>query len=362
MNNRKTYSRRQFKSDFAKLLNESEIPNNLSNQEAVKRYSNLFSFVEPHIPSSLYRFRRCNLDSIIDFEQGRISVCTANRFSDKYDSTVYYNHKTLFERMQLVSHQYLPQILLAIKTNPSALPSNPITTKVLQMIDAQDPDEVILSYLSHEIWKRAPEWITQVKLQEQWPRHYSSTRIACFTETVKSKFMWDTYADGYTGFSLEYDFRNWRALSRGNIPVCLFPVIYSSTKMDATEIIDRLCGQEYMRLMGANDSDIQTYAEAFPIDYLYWLKMFLYKDKVEYAHEKEWRLLEITQSFLNQTKKDFSSINDAGCLKAIYYGPDMEERYKSHLRDITKKKDIKEYDVIINSNSRKYELGLFRLT
>lgn len=361
MSNRISSSRRQFKADFAKLLNEAEIPNNLSDREVVKRYSDLFSYIEPHIPSSLYRFRRCNLDSILDFEQGRISVCTANRFSDKHDSTVYYNHKTLVKRMQLASHQYLPRILLAIKTNPSVFPSNPITTTVLQMIEAKEADDVILSYLSNEIWKRAPEWITQVHLQKQWPRQYSSTRIACFTERVKSKFMWDTYAGGYTGFSLEYDFRNWRALSKGNSPVCLFPVIYSSTKMDATEMIDRLSGQGYMRLMGVNDSDIQAYATAFPLDYLYWMKMFLYKDRVEYAHEKEWRLLEITKSFPNQTKKDFSSIPDAGCLKAIYYGPDMEERYRSHLRDIAKQKGIKEYDVIINSNSRRYELGLLRL-
>lgn len=263
--------------------------------------------------------------------------------------------------MQLASHQYLPQILLAIKTNPSAFPSNPITTTVLQMIKAKEPDDVILSYLSNEIWKLAPEWIAQVHLQEQWPRQYSSTRIACFTERVKSKFMWDTYAGGYTGFSLEYDFRDWRVLSNSDTPVCLFPVIYSSTKIDATEIIDRLCGQDYMRLMGASDLEIQAYATAFPLDYLYWMKMFLYKDRVEYAHEKEWRLLEITKSFPNQSKKDFSSIPDAGCLKAIYYGPDMEERYRSHLRDIAKQKGIKEYDVIINSNSRRYELGLLRL-
>ena len=89
MGTEKIYTRRQFKAGFANLLNEIEIPTNLSKEEAVKRYSDLFSFVEPHIPSSLYRFRRCNLDSVLDVEQGRISVCTANRFTDKYDSTVY---------------------------------------------------------------------------------------------------------------------------------------------------------------------------------------------------------------------------------------------------------------------------------
>ena len=254
MKNKSTYSRRQFKHDFAKLLEITFIPTTLNNQEAVRRYSDLLSFVEPHIPSRLYRFRQCSIDSILDFEQGRISVCTANRFSDIYDSTIYYNHNTLAERMQIASQQLIPQILQALKMYPYSFPSNPITTRVLQMINAKEPDNVIIDFMTAEIEKWAPDWVAQIKSQEQWPRDHSTTRIACFTETVKSKFMWDTYAGGYTGFSLEYDFRNWRTLSIDSIPVCLFPVIYSSRKMDATEMIDRLSGQQYMRSFGVDES------------------------------------------------------------------------------------------------------------
>jgi len=55
-------------------------------------------------------------------------------------------------------------------------------------------------------------------------------------------------------------------------------------------------------------------------------------------------------------KKEFSSIPDKGCLKAIYYEPKMEERYKEHFRTITKAKGIKKYDVVLDKNSRKYSL------
>ena len=354
-------SRRQFKQDFAKLLDNTFIPTNLSNQEVVRRYSDLFSYVEPHIPSRLYRFRQCSIDGILDFEQGRISVCTANRFSDKYDSTVFYNHNSLAERMQIASHQLIPQILQALKKDPCSFPSNPKTARVLQLINAKESDNVIMDFMTTEIGKWAQEWVAQVNLQEQWPRDHSTTRIACFTETVKSKFMWDTYAGGYTGFSLEYDFRNWRTLSIDNIPVCLFPVIYSSKKIDATEMIDRLSGQEYLRRFGVDDSIIQAYTTAFPIDYLYWLKVFLYKDKSEYSHEKEWRLLELPPFVPGEKRKEFSSIQDAGALKAIYYGPEMKERYKAHLREIARIKGIQEFDVTLNRNSRKYELGVSKL-
>ena len=59
--------------------------------------------------------------------------------------------------------------------------------------------------------------------------------------------------------------------------------------------------------------------------------------------------------------KEFSSIPDKGCLKAIYYGPEMEERYKEHFRTIAKSKGIKEYDVVLDRNSRKYSLKVVTL-
>lgn len=37
-------------------------------------------------------------------------------------------------------------------------------------------------------------------------RSDNTTQIACFTENIRSKFMWDMYADGYKGYALEYDF------------------------------------------------------------------------------------------------------------------------------------------------------------
>lgn len=91
---------------------------------------------------------------------------------------------------------------------------------------------------------------------------------------------------------------------------------------------------------------------------MYFIKMYLYKDKADYSHEREWRILKIDKDSLNH---DFISIPDMGYLKAIYYGPHMEARYKTHLRSIAKAKGIREYDVVLDRNSRKYCLKVVPL-
>ena len=91
---------------------------------------------------------------------------------------------------------------------------------------------------------------------------------------------------------------------------------------------------------------------------MFFQRIYLYKDKTEYSHEKEWRLLDVEPLNTSEAKEDFFEIKDSNCLKAIYYGPEMEPRYKSHLREIAKLKGIKEYDVALVTNSQKYALTI----
>ena len=147
MPKRLTYTRKQFKTEFAKLIESISIPSNLPDAEIIKRYSDLFSFVEPHIPNKLFRFRKCNIDSIISFEQNTIPVCSASKFSDKYDSTIYYDHKTLVKRVRDVFNQFMPNVIHALKTNPSVFPLTPVITKLLELIQNSKSDGEILESL-----------------------------------------------------------------------------------------------------------------------------------------------------------------------------------------------------------------------
>lgn len=55
-------------------------------------------------------------------------------------------------------------------------------------------------------------------------------------------------------------------------------------------------------------------------------------------------------------ENDYSSIPDNGCLKAIYYGPDLSVEDKNKLHKIAVRKRIAEYDVILDEDSRSFDL------
>lgn len=355
-----SYTRIQFKKEFARLMETTSWPSNLSQEEGIKVLREVHDFVQPYIPSKLFRFRKCGIDEVISYEQGIIPMCVADNFTDKYDSNVFYDYKTLSDRFSIAFSLTMSSIVQIARSNPAAFPESPIKSKLLELMNSNLTDNEIVNTLRTDFNGFIEQMKAEIQKQEMWPRNNKYTKIGCFTEKIDSKFMWDHYADGYKGFALEYDFRKWYALN-----VNLYPVIYSPQMLDATEMIDRICITDYVDSIQPEDA----YKEVFelfktqlhqqcPIDSMYFIKMYLYKDEAEYSHEKEWRMLKIDQDSI---KQDFISIPDMGYLKAIYYGPDMESRYKEHLRTIANAKGIKEYDVVLDRNSRKYNLKVVPL-
>ena len=360
MKEKVSYTRAQFKKEFARLMEMTSIPNNLLQEERVKIIRELHDFVQPYIPAKLFRFRKCGIDEVISYEQGIIPMCVANKFTDKYDSNVFYDYKTLSDRFSIAFSLAMSNIVQIARSNPAAFPDSPIKSKLLELINSNNTNNEIVNKLRADYNGFIEQMKSEIQKQEIWPRNSKYTKIGCFTERIDSKFMWDHYADGYKGFALEFDFRKWYELN-----VNLYPVIYSSQMLDATEMIDRICITDYVN----NIQPEEAYKDVFelfktqlhqqcPIDSMYFIKMYLYKDEAEYSHEREWRMLKIDNNSLNQ---DFISIPDMGYLKAIYYGPDMESRYKEHLRTIAKAKGIREYDVVLDRNSRKYSLKVVPL-
>ena len=364
MEEKHRYTKKQFKAEFAKRIEETSIPSNLSDSERIKCYRELFSFTELYIPEKLFRFRKCDLNSTVSFEQGTIPVCVASRFPDKYDSTVYYDFATLENRAKSVFSSIVPKFLSQVENNSPIIDRiNPLVlNKARKLLNGSKSENEILEDLWAEFKSPLSDWKTIAKIQEQRTRSNTRAKIACFSEIIKSKFMWDNYADGYKGFAVEYDFRKWFSLNPADRGIILLlPIIYTSKKMDATEMIDRLVGQIYLEFCKVPTTIKEGYAQNIPIDNSYFIKPYIYKDKKEYAREKEWRLLDLENSNNPDADKDFSEISDGNCLMAIYYGPDMNTKYKAYLRKIAKQKEIREYDVLLDTSSRKYDLKLVRL-
>lgn len=127
----------------------------------------------------------------------------------------------------------------------------------------------------------------------------------------------------------------------------LYPVIYSDTKYDATEIASWNLVNEFYTATGLS-------SPPFP-DLLFWRKAFLYKDATSYSHEQEWRFM-CTCKKTRDSK--FMEITLGDRMKAIYYGPYIAADVKEHLSMWAKQRKIKEYDVALDDNSRSFELSI----
>jgi hypothetical protein len=66
-----SYTKTQFKKEFARLMEKTSIPDNLPQEDANKILKKLHDFVQPHIPSKLFRFRKCG-DTIIQSQNSKV--------------------------------------------------------------------------------------------------------------------------------------------------------------------------------------------------------------------------------------------------------------------------------------------------
>ena len=194
------------------------------------------------------------------------------------------------------------------------------------------------------------------KREVRFRNNENTTKLACFTESVQSKFMWDFYAEGYTGFALEYNLKEliFKSSKNSNSFLHVFPVIYTDKLPDVTDDDS----YAYMKEKCLKEDWMKRWApfyQSIPLNAMFLFKPYLYKDKAEYSHEREWRMI-----YSDDNKEDFSLIPDMNCLKAIYYGPDISSENKSKLHEIAKARGIAEYNVAFDLNSRNSNLKLER--
>ena len=359
---------KDFKDDFATLLANSYLSSDATVEESYKVWTELNTLLFSNIPQKLFRFRTCNADSIISFQEGTISTCIANAFKDRYDSLIYINKHGIEKNIQdfingggvdaiwdVFEKGYIYQIFESFFGKERM--------EELQNEDAKFSIEDKKKSFYSNLQNLQPFLDLRIKGYIDYMRNDRFTKIACFTEDVKSLYMWDLYADGYKGFALEYDF------SKFHIQGChtclknkdcdnvnknfsnLFPVIYSDKRYDATTNVINIILREILQ-------DMRVPNVLPPIDQLFWYKAYLYKDIKAYSHEREWRIITRCQS---QQDADYATIPDLGCLKAIYYGPNMEKRYKKFIRIIAKERKVAEYDVFVDEYDSNYELKIVPL-
>ena len=323
-------------------------------------YNKMTSFLNevlPNIPEKLYRYRRIDDAgyTINAFKNGTISVCKPKCFSDKYDSLVFVDSEKVVEEMKQGTRNALMDVVRSIRNkdpNVRAEKASRLCYCLEQGMTEDEAIEKILEELYSDFFNTVNHDLKQREFR--FRDSEKTARIACFTESVQSKFMWDTYAGGYRGFALEYNLREYliRCFNK-DIPVYVFPVIYTDERPDLTTDESNFYTFSKMQEKGWLHK-LDAFRPLMDYNMLSVHKPFLYKDKEEYGHEREWRIM----YYDKDSRDDYMEIPDEECLNAIYYGPDIKQEDYDRFHQIATAKGIREYKVSIDDNSRKYNLSV----
>lgn len=349
-----------FRDEFKKMLETTFVSAKGSNIDINKGMLAFLNKVYSNIPDKLFRYRKLGKEkyALSAFKKGTISLCKAKCFSDKYDSLIFVDAEKSMRNMQESSMLALRQVLQDIKNHDPRIKAEKAALVHHYIEQGMSDDEIIQKMFDETAKNDIAEWGKGFK-QREWRFRDSeiTARIGCFTESVQSKFMWDTYADGYRGFALEYDLKEFVIKCfQKNIAAYVFPVIYTDERPDLTLdesnyfIFSLLEKKGLLRLL-------EPFKAFMDLNLLSPHKPYLYKDKEEYGHEREWRILYYDETSID----DYMEIPDQGCLKAIYYGPDITKEDYKELHAIALRKGIKEYGVLMDKNSRKYSLNVVPL-
>lgn len=343
----------EYREEFQKLFESLYIPIVGDEAKMERDMNDFLNQVYAHTPESLFRYRKCDKYSIDSFQNGTIYVCKASRFSDKYDSRVYVDLEQINSEIKVGLKAALLGIMEEIKAKNPNLISEKASKVCYWMECGYNVEEIIDKIIKEDYSDYFKK--TEEDMMMRAFRFRNAAKLGCFTESVQSKFMWDNYADGYTGFALEYNLKELliKYLEKREIFIPIFPVIYSDEMPDVTMdegliyTLDEIKDNERMKAL-------EALFREFPPNALHMYKPYLYKDKAEYSHEREWRMI----YYDKEKSEDYALIPDMDCLKAIYYGPDITPENKGILHEIAVKRGIKEYDVAFDLESRNYRLKI----
>ena len=348
-------STQHYRIEFKKILENTILPEGISDEERNTRLLPLSMHILKHMPKTLYRYRECSEMNFDAFNDDKLYAVTSDKFNDPYDCLFRYDKESLYHSMMTGMSKEAVYVLRNYFRKGGNFPD------MLKMYCDQDlldnarksimnaNDNMIEKYgqdtanikneFTQYIYKKIEDAVQTVK---------QMAFITCFSETIKSVTMWAHYANSHEGFALEYDPKIFQLKCQfcDNLQQCnkaascnLYPVIYQQQRYDATNFL----GWYIVKSMEQPIKNPDTFVTFRPL---------LYKS-TQWSYEKEWRLI---VSKIN----DFQDKTPA-CIygmrpKAIYYGSRISPINKKLLHLIAKEKGIKEYQMYIDNKSYNYSI------
>ena len=346
------------KEEFEAFFESQCIPAGLPFDEIAKRWGTINNNLDTILPSKLYRFRKVKRDEkgkdymIDSLKSKTIATCSASCFSDKYDALCYFDENRVWDLIiKLINKDTIQdfQSMVANGAYPDSLPD------ILKALMLRDNQKIRETSAEDAVWKlrraiaNSPikdRIITTLRNSMDFLRNDNTTQIACFTENVRSKFMWYVLEYDFCGISLMFSLL---ALPNETTHSTLLPIFYSDERYDLSNYrIESFIIERYMA------TEIESLKPILNnIDLLDLCRPYLYKS-TEYSREKEWRLI---CKWGNRNNK-YANIEDFDKLKAIYYGPELSLSDREELHEIAVNRELKEYNVRINHSSRSYDMDI----
>lgn len=344
------------------VINAEYLTTYLQNYLSKNKVDNYKDEYIKNFPDKLYRFRKCNEDEFKSIENNYIWICPARDFEDITDSTIKYSIDSQKKEIFNIYLDWLPymikksysktkygNVLSDIESNKAIIEEykhNIIgddlfidINKVRALLIRKGASKVKADQYIDILNKLVTSEAVQVKADEiidtfrcTMEKLRNSYYVTCFTETYENSNLWQTYADKYFGFCIEYYFNPEVKEKAKDILFNIAPMFYGDKK--AINFIDifKLAKSEYC----GEAIDKKKLDE---LD----LTMHLHsrtKDKT-YDHEKEWRLYQEKEKVNNQ-EYYFPYIS------RIILGKNIEEPNKTKIINLAKKNNFKVFQQKFN--------------
>ena len=181
------------KEEFKAFFESQCIPADLPFDEIAKRWGTINNNLDTILPSKLYRFR---IDSL---KNKTIATCSASCFSDKYDALCYFDENKVWDLIiKLINKDTIQDFQSMLKNGayPDSLPEilKPFMLRNSQKIRETSAEDAV--WMLRRAIANSPikdSIITTLRNNMDFLRNDNTTQIACFTENVRSKFMWDMF-------------------------------------------------------------------------------------------------------------------------------------------------------------------------
>lgn len=294
----------------------------------------LYVFSSYNVPQYLYRYRSCSSPhSFHDIENGVMTFSSPSTFEDQEDAAV--RDAGLADRMaerMIWDEEGLSNLLTTLMDYCDNFGD---AAGITCLTDAKDRlyqmGEALRCLEVQRVLTGVKGLLDPLATTESFR---NNLRVACLCENGNSRYMWSTYADGGSGYLIEYDTSKLFKIDADRKQThLLLPVIYTDKLPDTLllaclphirEFLESLCGKEAFE-------GILTWNM---------MQALFFKLRGAFALEEEWRMpIPVTESEIQQPFVTRGIIPSR-----LVAGPNMRKNDRNRLHRCAKEKGIFVHD------------------